>query len=75
MENQGNTDTGHVEYLSAAATAATRVPSRLPEGYLEALANLYQGILEAIRSHIEGTPLQPSAYDFPTAVARPLNPA
>ena len=57
---------GHVEYLSAAATTATRVPSGLPEGYLEAFANLYQGIVEAIRCHIDGKPLQPSEYDFPT---------
>jgi len=57
---------GHAEYLSAAATTATRVPAGLPEGYLEAFANLYQGIVEAIRCHIEGHPLAMPAYDFPT---------
>ena len=56
---------GHPGYLSAAATTATRVPSGLPEGYLEGFANLYQGV-EAIRCHIDGYSLQPSAYDFPT---------
>jgi predicted dehydrogenase len=57
---------GHVEYLSAAATTATRVPPGLPEGYLEAFANVYQGIVNAIRCHINGKPLPPSEYDFPT---------
>jgi len=57
---------GHGEYLSADATAVTRVPTGHPEGYLEAFANIYAGAVEAIRRHIDGKPMTTSEYQFPT---------
>jgi predicted dehydrogenase len=57
---------GHSEYLAPAATAATRIPWGHPEGYLEAFANIYAGAIDAIRRHIDGTPLPAAQYDFPT---------
>jgi predicted dehydrogenase len=57
---------GRSEYLAPAAMAATRIPWGHPEGYLEAFANLYVGALHAIRRHIDGQPMPPSEYDFPT---------
>lgn len=57
---------GHGEYLSDAAASATRIPTGHPEGYLEAFANIYCGAVEAIRAHIDGKPLAPADYNFPT---------
>jgi predicted dehydrogenase len=57
---------GHSEYLSQEAMSATRTPWGHPEGYLEAFANIYTGAIEAIRLHIEGRPLPPAEYSFPT---------
>jgi predicted dehydrogenase len=57
---------GRSEYLDASATAVTRTPWGHPEGYLEAFANIYAGAIEAIRSHVDGKPIPPSDYDFPT---------
>jgi predicted dehydrogenase len=57
---------GHGEYLSAPATAGTRIPSGHPEGYLEAFANIYAGAIQAIRAHIDGAPLKTEEYEFPT---------
>lgn len=53
-------------YLSAAAAAATRVPTGHPEGYLEAFATLYTGFAEAVRAHAMGSPLPAARYGFPT---------
>ena len=53
-------------YLSEAAANATRVPTGHPEGYLEAFANIYVGVVDAIRSYINGTPLKIDEYEFPT---------
>lgn len=41
-------------YLSPAA--ATRIPTGHPEGYLEAFATIYTGVIEAIRRYIDGHP-------------------
>jgi predicted dehydrogenase len=57
---------GRSEYLAPAAMAATRTPWGHPEGYLEAFANIYGGAIEAIRRHVDGKPLAPADYDFPT---------
>jgi hypothetical protein len=46
--------------------AATRIPWGHPEGYLEAFANVYVGAIHAIRCYLNGTPISPLAYDFPT---------
>jgi predicted dehydrogenase len=53
-------------YLSAPATACTRIPTGHPEGYLEAFATVYCGVVRAIRRHLDGEPLRPEEYDFPT---------
>ena len=54
------------DYLSDAAAAGTRIPTGHPEGYLEAFATIYVGVVEAIRRHIDGDPMETEAYDFPT---------
>jgi hypothetical protein len=56
----------HNEYLSQAATRATRVPTGHPEGYLEAFANVYCSAAEAIRRHLDGDPMPVEQYDFPS---------
>lgn len=56
----------HGEYLSAAATLSTRIPTGHPEGFLEAFANIYVGVAEAICRHIEGRPLKVDSYNFPS---------
>jgi len=56
----------HKEYLSPAATDATRVPTGHTEGYLEAFATIYVGIARAIRRHLDGHPLSTDEYEFPT---------
>lgn len=53
-------------YLFAPAKAATRVPTGHPEGYLEAFATIYVGVVRAIRAHIDGKPLKMDEYEFPT---------
>ena len=53
-------------YLSEAAAAGARIPTGHPEGYLEAFATIYVGVVEAIRQHIDGDPMETEAYDFPT---------
>ena len=53
-------------YLSAAAAAASRIPSGHPEGYLEAFGNIYVGVAEAIRRYLEGSPMKTGEYNFPT---------
>jgi len=53
-------------YLSDVAGAATRIPTGHPEGYLEAFATIYDGVVEAIRHHIDGSPMKTADYNFPT---------
>ena len=53
-------------YLSEAAAASARIPTGHPEGYLEAFATIYVGVVEAIRQYIDGDPMQTEDYDFPT---------
>ena len=53
-------------YLSEAAAAGARIPTGHPEGYLEAFATIYVGVVEAVRRHIDGDPMKTEAYDFPT---------
>lgn len=57
---------GRTEYLCADAAAATRIPWGHPEGYLEAFANVYLGAIRAIRCHVDGAPIFPPEYDFPS---------
>jgi predicted dehydrogenase len=53
-------------YLSDEAAAATRIPTGHPEGYLEAFANIYVGVAEAVRRYIDGNPMKTAEYNFPT---------
>lgn len=53
-------------YVSESAAACTRIPSGHPEGYLEAFATIYCGVTAAVRRYIDGKPLKPEEYDFPT---------
>ncbi len=57
---------GRSEYLSPEAMAASRTPWGHPEGYLEAFANIYVGAIEAIRRYLDGQPMKPAEYNFPT---------
>jgi predicted dehydrogenase len=57
---------GHGNYLADASSLGTRLPPGHQEGYIEAFANLYNGYFEAVRAHIEGTPLATNQYAFPT---------
>ena len=58
----------------AAATPTSAPPRRRrrasppghPEGFLEAFANVYLGVFEAIRARQEGRELGPLEGDFPT---------
>ena len=52
-------------YLSEAAQNCTRIPVGHPEGYLEAFATIYCGVVQAVRRHIDGNPMKPEEYDFP----------
>ena len=52
-------------YLSDAAKKAGRIPPGHPEAFIEAFANIYLAIAEAIRDRIDGK--KGGAYDFPTA--------
>jgi predicted dehydrogenase len=54
------------DYLSASAQKATRIPPGHPEGYLEAFANVYLGVFEAIRAKQEGRELAPLEGQYPT---------
>ena len=53
-------------YLSEPAAASSRIPPGHPEGYLEGFATIYVGVVEAIRRHIDGNPMNTEDYDFPT---------
>jgi len=57
---------GRSEYLSPDAMSVTRIPWGHPEGYLEAFANVYDGVVDAIRRYIDGNPLSTAEYTFPT---------
>jgi predicted dehydrogenase len=50
-------------YVSAAAMAATRLPSGHPEGYFEAFANIYRDFAEAVRGNVPANPSYASLAD------------
>ena len=54
------------DYLCDAAKKASRLPAGHPEAFIEAFANVYVGVAEAIHAKIEGRALQPLEGDFPT---------
>lgn len=55
------------EGLGKRAKAATRLPPGHPEGFLEAFANLYAGVAEAIEAKRAGREPGPLARELPTA--------
>jgi predicted dehydrogenase len=55
-------------YLCEAAQKATRLPTGHPEAFLEAFANVYIGVAEAIRAKQAGRKLGGLEGDFPTVV-------
>jgi predicted dehydrogenase len=54
------------DYLCEAAKKASRIPAGHPEAFLEAFANVYLGVVEAIRAKRAGTALGELEGDFPT---------
>lgn len=52
--------------IAPEAARYSRLPSGHPEGWLEAMANLYQSYLQCVRAKGEGT-FRPEMVDFPTA--------
>jgi predicted dehydrogenase len=54
------------DYLTPAASDATRLPRGHPEGYIEAFANIYRNAARAIAARIGGSEPPPSDLDFPT---------
>jgi predicted dehydrogenase len=55
-------------YLCEAAKKAIRIPAGHPEAFLEAFANVYVGVAEAIRAKQTGVALGALEGDFPTVV-------
>jgi predicted dehydrogenase len=53
-------------WLCDAAKKASRLPTGHPEAFIEAFANLYLGVAEAILAKEEGRALAPLEGDFPT---------
>lgn len=52
-------------YNSETCQSATRIPFGHPEGFIEAFANVYMGVAEAISDEVEGTYPRDEGYDFP----------
>jgi predicted dehydrogenase len=53
-------------YLSEPASSATRIPVGHPEGFLEAFASIYTGVVDVVRRHAEGKPMKIDEYPVPT---------
>jgi predicted dehydrogenase len=53
-------------YLSAAAQKATRLPTGHPEAFLEAFANVYVGVAEAITARLEKRELNELEGEYPS---------
>ena len=49
--------------LGVSISAATRLPSGHPEGYLEAFANIYRDFAEAVRGRVRENPSYASLAD------------
>ncbi len=56
----------HVAARSPAAARATRLPAGHPEGFIEALANVYANVCDTLRARLQGAEPDPLALDFPT---------
>lgn len=55
-----------VGQLSNAAKFNTRLPSGHPEGFIEALANIYRNFILTVRCRMNGQKPKPEYLDFPT---------
>jgi len=53
------------DYLGADAQKYSRTPFAHPEGFIEAFANIYLAVAEAISDRIEGKDAPEGGYDFP----------
>jgi predicted dehydrogenase len=53
-------------WLTPAAKRASFLPAGHPEAFMEAFANIYLGVGEAIRAREAGRPLEPLEGDYPT---------
>ncbi|MDB5861927.1 MAG: Conserved hypothetical oxidoreductase [Ramlibacter sp.] len=53
-------------WLHPAALRASRIPPGHPEGFIEAFANVYLGVAEAIRAHAQGRAPDPSLAEYPS---------
>lgn len=54
------------KYMSKVSNAYCRLPKGHPEGFIEAFANLYCDIAEAVRRALDGKPMKTKDYGFPT---------
>ncbi|MBS0426932.1 MAG: Gfo/Idh/MocA family oxidoreductase [Proteobacteria bacterium] len=52
-------------WLGASAQRASRLPAGHPEGFIEAFANVYRGVLTDIRARQAGTVADPLDADYP----------
>lgn len=52
-------------YLSSAAAVNTRQPAGHPEGFIEAVANLYRTFVLTVHARMEGVEPKPEYLDFP----------
>jgi predicted dehydrogenase len=53
-------------WLHASAQRASRIPAGHPEGFIEAFANVYGGVMADIRARLDGIPADPLLLDYPT---------
>lgn len=53
-------------YLSDASNSGSRVPPGHPEGFIEAFANIYSSVADAIAARTNGENLSEQTFDFPT---------
>ena len=60
IHRRGNVYNGEI------CAANTRLPFGHPEAFIEAFANVYLGVAEAIADEIEGKYPRAAGYDFPT---------
>ncbi|MEJ8826316.1 Gfo/Idh/MocA family oxidoreductase [Variovorax humicola] len=52
-------------WLHPSAQRASRIPAGHPEGFIEAFANVYGGVMADIRAHLDGSAADPLAADYP----------
>ncbi|RYY84212.1 MAG: Gfo/Idh/MocA family oxidoreductase, partial [Comamonadaceae bacterium] len=52
-------------WLHPSAQRASRIPAGHPEGFIEAFANVYGGVMADIRARLEGSTADPVAADYP----------